>query len=502
MPSRKVAIIKKAHGDLPGGFDSSMQSRADQDLIAGGDGFLVPLLVQWGSVADELSPWWSPRRDRELRQVWRKDPFLSNSIYTMQAILSTIGWVVEGPKPDVQFSRTAFENAEFGQGMKVLIKKLAEDWFTQDNGIFMEMIGPGAIDTPLLTPPEGIAHIDAGRCWRTNDPEFPIYYMGQTKGWIKVHWTRVAFSAPNPSPIELARGIGFCVTSRIALLSRMMRDTVRYKMEKISGRQTRAIMTVSGAPRKAVELAMSEAERAADELDQIRYSAIPVIASPSGGQQITADLLELAKVPDGFKWEDEVQLYMYILALALGIDARELWPATQSGATKADAEVQHRKAMRKGVGDFVSTFEDIANKRIVVGDAAFGFKPKDNEEDQNEANVHKTRAETAQTMITAQVVTPRGGTLWLVNNGVLPAAYMDNPDLAPQTAAGATDAPDVVVGGGPSENTVPEGGDQAGPEITPTTQDESGQPAAMAKKEVRAEGVGLIRSLYNKIRAA
>jgi hypothetical protein len=427
--TKKVAIIKRGRGELPGAAKDSMQSRLSGTVL-GSDNYLLPMLVNWGEIADELPVWWSPARDQELRRMWHKDGILASTIYTMQAVLSTIGWVIEGSPKDVEASKVPFENAEFGEGFKVCIKKLIEDWLTQDNGIFLELIGPGNPELPLLTPPEGIAHLDAGRCWRTGDPEYPIWYMGFNRSWKKVHWTRICYSAANPSAIELARGLGFSAASRVAAISRVMRDTVRYKMEKVSGRQTRAIMTVSGAPIKAVQLAMEEAERAADNADQMRFSAIPIIAAPSGGTKIEASLLELAKVPDGFTWENELQMYAYILALALGIDARELWPATQSGATKADAEVQHRKAMRKGVGDFISTIEFMANQRIVLGDAVFGFKPKDNEEDKAQADVEKVRVDTVSGMITSGVVTPRGALLYLVNKGVLPIEYLSNPVLA------------------------------------------------------------------------
>jgi hypothetical protein len=412
--------------------------------------YFSPLILQWAEAADELPAWWSPERDVQIRRIWKRDGLMASTIYTMQAILSTIGWTMSGQDDAVKISKEPFETAEFGQGLKTLTKKLAEDWFTQDNGIMVELLGEEGDDNvsePLLLP-RSLCHLDAGRCWRSGDSQYPIWYLDKSPGvykWIKYHWTRVAFSAPNPSAIEEARGIGLCAVSRMAILSRMMRDTIRYKSEKVGGRQTRAIMTISGAPKSAVELAMEEAEESANNANQIRFSAIPVIAAPGLGARIEADLLEFARVPDGFKWEDEIQMYMYTLALAFGIDARELWPSTQSGATKADAEVQHRKAMRKGVGDFISTLEWIWNNRVTVGGAIFEYKPKDYDEERAQADVDKIHVEAAASMSKQQFITPRGGTVYLVNKGVLPREYLDNPDLSTPDATPSTeDAPQTV----------------------------------------------------------
>lgn len=446
----------------------SVQERAGAQTDA--QSFLVPLFIAWLDAADDLPGWWTPNRDQELRKFWRREGLLASTIYNMQAMLATVGWVVEGADETlVAQARKPLDDAEFGEGLKVTIKKLAEDWFTQDNGMFLEILGPGDPAGPLSGPPVGIAHLDAGRCWRSGDNEYPVWYMSQrTAKWHKLHWTRVAFAAANPSAIEQARGVGFCAVSRVAAMTNIMRDTIRYKGEKIGGRQTRAMITVSGAPKEAVALAIEEAERAADNAGRIKFSALPIIASPGAGAEIKASMLEFAGVPDGFVWQDELTMYMYVLALAFGIDARELWPTTSSGATKADAEVQHRKAMRKGFGDFLTTLEFMVNRWLMPEGITHTFKPKDNEEDQAQADLEQTRINAAKLMIDSGIVTVKGAVTYLVNAGVLPPEYLTQNDLA-ETEPVEAPAPAAVP---------PSTGQPVAQNNIDTTQAGSGEPTA------------------------
>lgn len=437
----------------------------------------VPVLMLGSaSPISVLPPWWSRNRDIELRKYWKTEGLLASSIYTMQAIVSSTGFTIEGKPRLVTRARPAIDDAEYGAGFSVLLKKSCEDWLTQDNGFFWELEGPGNISSPLTEPVTRINHMDAGRCWRSGDPEHPVWYYSEVDfQWHKIHWTRVAFASPNPSSIELARGIGFCAVSRVEALSTVIKAIVKYKQEKTGGRHSRGIL-YGNVPPDAVKRAFEAAGEVADNAELVHYSPYPYVGSPMAGE-VNLGLLELSSLPDGFEWESELTLYMYCIALALGVDARELWPATASGATKADAEVQHRKAMRKGVGDFLATAESMVNARVLPEGVTHTFKPKDNEEDQEQATIEKTRVETVEKLIGAGIVTVKGAALYLVNSGVLPEEYMDNEELSdaakdPEEEAAAQEA-------------APESGDE--PIVADETPDET--PASpTAEPTVEDEG--------------
>lgn len=438
----------------------------------------IPILMfQNQSPISELPPWWSMSRDVELRKYAKTEGLLASSIYTMQAIIASTGFVLEGKPRAVKKARIPIDDAEYGAGFPTLLKKVCEDWLTQDNGIFLELEGPGDISRPLLEPPVRINHIDAGRCWRSGDPEHPVwYYSSDDMRWHRIHWTRVASAAPNPSSIELARGLGFCAVSRVEALSTVIKAIVRYKQEKTGGRHSRGVI-YGNVPPSVIQAAYEEAAEAADNAEQIRYSAYPYVGSPMGPSagEVKLDLLELSSLPDGFEWESELTLYMYCLALALGVDARELWPSTASGATKADAEVQHRKGMRKGVGDILATMENIINQRVLPEGVTHTFKPKDNEEDKEQADIEKARVDTVKVLIDGGLVTVKGGTLYLVNAGVLPEEYMENEELSDAAKEEPDEpiAPPPAPGGAlPTEQDENPDGPTPAPGAEPTVEDE------------------------------
>lgn len=466
----------------------SVQARAEGEPGAPVTEWL-PILLSFGMQNDELPAWWSKSRDWALREFWKREGLWASAIYAMQAVTATSEWHVEGDENAVQRARMPLDNAEFGAGFRNTMKKLCEDWLTQDNGVFMEIIGPGNPARPLVAPPISVAHLDAGLCWRSSDPEYPVWYWNTTENrYRKMHWTRVAFSAANPSPMEQARGIGFCATSRLVTLIAILRDTQQYKLEKIGGRQTRAFLAASGIQKAQIEEAVEAANRLADNAGRTRFSGIPIVANPMGGTPVSLQLVEIAGLPDGFDWREEITIYAYAMALALGVDARELWPATAAGATKADAEVQHRKALRKGLGDFLNEIARIINQRILPEGVTFDFTPEDSEEDSIRAEIERMRADTALVMIETGAISPRGALVWLVDNGVLPSAYLDDPAIG---APEPTEEPEEPEEPEPSVEETPITDDEVGGR----TQESQGD-APIAEGEMEGSGVrGLLRQL-------
>src|SRR3990167_1818032 len=71
--------------------EASIQSRARGDSSSG-----LSLLMLLGPVAGGIvSPWWSRKRDSELRRFWRQIDHLSGAVYTMESRLKTIPFHIE-----------------------------------------------------------------------------------------------------------------------------------------------------------------------------------------------------------------------------------------------------------------------------------------------------------------------------------------------------------------------------------------------------------------------
>jgi hypothetical protein len=58
---------------------------------------------------------------------------------------------------------------------------------------------------------------------------------------------------------------------------------------------------------------------------------------------IDVRLTPFAGIPESFDRQWAVNQYVYTLSLDFGVDVREFWPASQTGATKAEAEIQAQK---------------------------------------------------------------------------------------------------------------------------------------------------------------
>ncbi len=83
-----------------------------------------------------------------------------------------------------------------------------------------------------------------------------------------------------------------------------------------------------------------------------RYSKIAVVGSASL-PEASLTMTDLAGLPDNFDERTSMELGMATIALAFGMDARELFPSLTSGSTRADALIQHLKQRGKGPGQIV-----------------------------------------------------------------------------------------------------------------------------------------------------
>jgi len=128
---------------------------------------------------------------------------------------------------------------------------------------------------------------------------------------------------------------------------------------------------------------------------------------------------------------------MYSLALAFGMDAREIWPATASGATKADATIQHQKAIGKGWGDLITTLERGFNWSVLPEGVELEFDNQDDEQDRLVAEMHGIQIDNVSKMVLAGNVTAQEGRAILISQNVIDPAVLQSvtaPVLADDSA--------------------------------------------------------------------
>jgi len=376
--------------------DQSIQARATESDEG------VNVLFWLARGGEIIAPWWSKQRDLDLSTYWPREDHVSGALYNMVSKMTAVPFHVEPLDMNIQahtkqadeMTRRLYEQTEFGAGWDMGLSKFLIDLWTQDNGSFFEIIGEGQKDKPLMGLPLGIAHLDAYRCIRTRNAEYPVVYTDTDGKRYKLHYTRVIMLAQMPSPRVEMNGVGFCALSRMINCAQNLMDISRYKQEKLGSRPARQILIGNGITAKEIMGAFQAAEAQMDSVGLSRYSKTIAFGTKQGGTQISLDSVDMASIPDGFNEQEATTLGMYTIALALGVDARELWPATASGATKADAMLQHMKARGKGPGQIREQLTQQMNQKFLPQHLRFVFDFQDDDEDLMVADIKAKRADT------------------------------------------------------------------------------------------------------------
>lgn len=450
----------------------SVQSRAEDAPFAptsdvtGGAGLFW---VTMGAQLDEEPQWnaiYPHWRDMYLLRFARSEPMLASAVYSMATRISTLNYQVNGPPRAKKFASELLDKPGLGDTLNVTIQKMISDLHTSDNGAFLELWKAGnPLSDAGTRPVLGFAHLDSRQCWRSYDPEFPVWYTNPiTHDIRKIHRSRITFTSDNPQPVELARGIGFCATSRVLRMARVFKNMQIFLDEKVSGRFTRALGAVSGVTPKQLKDALIQGEEKADSKGFVIYKDIPFLVSPNmeKGSEIKIMLQDLASIPDGFVFRDDADLYAYILAFSFGVDAREFWPATTSGATKADATVQNMKARGRGIGNDIALVENMIREAL-PDTVSFEFDFTDDDQDKATAEIHQTQAATLQVMYNMGALNSQQVQALAIAHGILdgevlannsqPITNDDNPDPTEEGTIGVAAPP--VAGQLPAGSTQP-----------------------------------------------
>lgn len=426
-------MTRGANGSIPGALNPP-QGMAQMPVQLGG-GFFDSIINAVGAAADGIPPWslWPNMRDAYLATFWKSESILGGALYSMESKVSTLGFEFKGKHKNTKayYQKLAGE-AHDGIGLSQIFQLTVHSLLTCDNGAFWYLHGAGRSSAQLRGRVVDIRFLDSAQCWRTFDPDHPVCYFNPFTGtYHYLHKSRVVMMSSMMQPNELGRKVGFCVVSRVLEAARIMRDIRLFKSEKVGGRPSRGIFFVNGMNRKQMEQALSGAELEDDNVGYFRYKGVDVLAQLN--KELKGELFNLANLPDGFNEKDDTQLYVNTVALASGTDSREFWPATTSGATKADADVSDRKSKGKGIGDILRTLRWAMNWRVLGKDSGtqFDFDDIDLDEMMSRATVNKTKADTYKVAVDMGAVIPEEARAMMINDGALDAAVL--ADLAAST---------------------------------------------------------------------
>jgi len=364
----------------------------------GGSVFIVPYMAGIGNI---IAPWWSTLRDRHLRDFWKKSDHLAGAVYTMTAKMTAIpnkviakDTSIKSHVEEAAVLTDALQGAvEFGNGWNEYYGKVVEDLLTQDNGCFSEVIGGGDPSGPIIGRAVSVAHLDAWRCTRTGSAIYPVVYQDTSGKLYKLHYSRVMFTSQMTSPIADMFGVGYCAISRAISVAQTLIDILVFKQEKLGSRPLRELLiTKGGLDPNDLQEAFFLAESRMDSEGLTRYAKI-IIGGNATLPEASVEQIPLSQLPDGFDERTSIELGMATIALAFGVDARELFPAMSSGASRADALLQHLKQRGKGPGQILQVSEQLFNYKFLPAHLRFEFDFQDDAQDRQVAEIRKIRAD-------------------------------------------------------------------------------------------------------------
>jgi hypothetical protein len=352
-----------------------------------------------------IAPYWSQQRDKQLREFPRMEgnDILAGAIASMVKWGKNLAWLVEGPQRVVNRYQEVIATSEFGDGWGALISKVLEDYFTQDKGATIELIGGGRPDGPLVGPVLGLAHLDAQFIQPTGDPTYPVLFHNMKEGKVteshKLHATRIIRLVDMPSPDERMNGVGFCAVSRVIAASEVLLKLARYKNEKLSDMPSAGLLILNNIMQRQWEDAQGNYQREERKAGNTIWRNIMTLFSLDPAQPAKAELVSFADIPEGFDELQSTNIYISIVALAFGVDPREFWPMSQGQLGSArESEVQAEKAKGKGKADVIAMIERAINWRVLPDAVNFRFDFRNDEEDRLRAEINKIKTESIMNM--------------------------------------------------------------------------------------------------------
>jgi hypothetical protein len=378
----------------------SVQKRTEQEnQIAS-----IPSLFWFTRKDDgsEISAWWSPQRDFELREFWRRtgNDILQGAISSMVKKFKSLNYTIEGPQRVINRFSPILANAEFGVGWGLFLTKLLTDYLTQDKGAFWENIGAGNPNGPISGPVLGIAHLDSQFCQLTGDPTFPVvFHNAKNSQSHKLHASRVVHVVDMASPNELFNNVGFCAVSRTIASSQVLLKLAKYKNEKLDDLPEAGMLLMNNILPNQFDDTKASYARERRRLGQEIWTSVMTLFGLDPAQPATAELISFANLPDAFNEQESTDIYAKIVALAFGVDVREFWPLSAGSlGTATESQVQAQKAKGKGVGELISAIERAINWKVLPESIEFKFDFQDDDEDKLRAEIDQVKVNTIMSM--------------------------------------------------------------------------------------------------------
>lgn len=439
------------------GKQTSVQPRFDDKSVQEATSYLWTF---WDAYADPdaMPAWGAPGRADKMRQFSQSEPILIGALSSMTSKAVSLDWQISGGRNRVLRYQELLAEAEAGAGWSFFLDRWLQDYHVADQGGFIEL-GRQGKRGPVI----GLYNMDAGCCQLTARQKSPMAYYPRVYSGA-IGGKRIPFEPGDyarivdmPSPNEAMGGMGFSACSRAFKVAKVLQALYAYEDERLRDMPIPGIAAITGMTSAEVKAAFNlyEQKRAAKE--QVTFKGVLWLAAQSSPiNPIDVKLTSFASLPEGFDKRTTIELYVYTLALDFGVDVREFWPASQTGATKAEAEVQAEKAKGKGFGRMLSSVERALNWDVLPEGLEFAFDQKDSTDDLLRETIREKVIANISALAGGQIVSIEEARRWLVELEMAPE-WLAETDLATVhgNANVGDEDPDVVEQPDPVEAEVP-----------------------------------------------
>lgn len=359
-------------------------------------------VLRWTELAGEQEPPYhadSRIRDQWMSNFWTKEPHWAGVISQANMIDSNRGWTLVGGRNQVMRFIPVLRNADDGAGWRQYCGLQSASYYTTDIGGLTEVARDG-----IGGPMREIYHLDPTICYLTGNRDQPLHYGNNAKDWSRDDFFRLV-SLKNIQ--ERFRGLGFCATSRVLDMCKIMLAVYNHELEMLGSRAPKGLMLLQNISQGQWEEAMRARDARLDSDMRKYYNAVAVIAQ-EGIDSIDAKLVALSQLPEGFNLETFTNLLMYVYALCIGYDPIEFWPVHAGAIGRGrETDIQHRKGTGKGGLNFMLAMQEAIQNELPET-LQFEFDQRDVEAEIQDAGVAQAWADVVMTLRGKQKSTTPG----------------------------------------------------------------------------------------------
>jgi len=381
-------------------IDRARGAYSQQPRFRGDVGGIFGALERWAKMAADLqAPDYAAKSrnlDAWLQSFWRREPHWAGVIQTMTMLIASRGWTMTGGRNQVRAYTNMLYEADGGLGWRKMALKLGQAFYNTNMGAVVEL-GRDSRNGPL----RAVYAPDPARCELPGDVKTPLKYYppsGRVQSWRANDFFRVV---ANPSMNERFHDLGLCATYLALELVKLLYGVWMHDQEQVGSRMPEGILLMSGVTDEQWGQAL-KARKADLDADQRRYFGGLYVLFSDGLNDLDYKLIALSQLPANWDRETFINQTMYGYSLIVGMDASEFWPVQYGSLGRGrETEVQHTKAMSKGIGAFVDDFQMEMQSQLPAS-LLFEFEERDAEGELLDAEVAAAWTDVAAALMGAK----------------------------------------------------------------------------------------------------